>query len=80
MISPLIVHAFRLALFVLYLFVYALIFVVEFVVMAAVCATGEKGIHLVLIKRHRAGIGVGVLVVIVMLTALAGWSMVHTVF
>ena len=80
MISPLIVHALRLALFALYLFVYALIFVIEFVIMAATCATGEKGIHLVLIKCHSTGIGVGVLVVVVMLTALAGGGVMHSVF
>ena len=59
---------------------YALIFVVEFVVTAAVCATGEKGIHLVLIKCHSTGIGVGVLVVVVMLTALAGGGVMYSVF
>ena len=72
--------ALRLALFALYLFVYALIFVIEFVIMAATCATGEKGIHLVLIKRHRAGVGVGVLIVIVMLTTLAGGGVMYSVF
>ena len=59
---------------------YALVLVIEFVVVAARGATAKKGVHLVLIKRHSTGVGVGIFVVIVMLTALTGGGVVDTVF
>ena len=62
-----------------YLLMYALVLVVEFVVVTALCSAAEKRAHLVLVKRHSTGIGVGVFVVVVMLTALTSGGMVNTV-
>ena len=64
----------------LYLLVYTLVLVIEFVVMAARGATAHKSVHLVLVERHSTGVGVGIFVVIVMLTALTGGGVVDTVF
>ena len=49
----------------------ALIFVIEAVVLALARVAGDIFYHLVLIERKRAGVAVGILVVIVELTAFA---------
>ena len=58
----------------------ALIFVIIAIIRAASRVSAEKIYHLVLVKRHSTGVGVGIFVVIVMLTALAGGGVMDTVF
>ena len=59
---------------------YAFIFVVEAIVMAASRIPREELRHLVLVKIHIAGVGVGVLIVNVKLAALAAADLLFSVF
>jgi len=59
--------------------VHALIFIVEFIVMATARVKGQKFTHFVLIKREGAGISIGILVIFIVLAALAAWLLLYSV-
>jgi len=59
---------------------HAFILIVEFIVVTSLRIEAEKITHLVLVKRERATVGVGVLIVFVIFTALTAWRVLYAVF
>ena len=59
---------------------HALIFIIEAVVVTAVCLPAEKACHLVLVKIHSTAVRIGVLVILIKLTALTACLPLWSVF